>query len=268
MAISLANLKKVAASPLPIATLYGVPKVGKTSLAAEFPNPVYLNTAGESPPIDIVDLPSNTDENGNPAPVETFDEVLDFVSELITEEHDFGTLIVDSLDGLEPLVWSHTCAINGWSNLEEPGFGKGYLAADEVWREYLRAIEALAQKGVWIVQIAHTEITRFDSPTTDPYSRYGIKLHKRASALVQEASSIIGFMNYRATIKEKDVGHNKKVSRADGSGERQIHLEERPGFIAGNRFGMPPKVRYERGKGYETLSKEMSKHQPKPAEAA
>jgi hypothetical protein len=153
------------------------------------------------------------------------------------------------------LVWAHTCAQNGWASIEEPGYGKGYLAADETWRQYLRYVEALARSGIWVVQIAHHEITRFDSPTSDPYSRYGIKLHKRASALIQESSSIIGFLNYRATIKEKDVGFNKKVGRAEGSGERQIHLEERPGFVAGNRFGMPPKLTFEKGKGFAAMSK-------------
>lgn len=250
MALSLAALKTEKSAPLPIAILYGVPKVGKTTLALEFPDPVYINTPGESPPNDL--------EVTTPGAIETFDQLLDFIGELITEEHPYKTLVIDSLDGVEPLVWAQVCAQNGWNTLEDPGYGKGYLAADDVWREYLRAIEALAGMGIWVVQIAHTEITRFDSPTSDPYSRYGIKLHKRGSALVQEASSLIGFMNYRATIKEKDVGFNKKVGRAEGSGERQIQLEERPGFVAGNRFGMPPSVPYKKGGGWEALSKYVS----------
>ncbi|TGQ19285.1 ATP-binding protein [Mesorhizobium sp. M00.F.Ca.ET.217.01.1.1] len=247
MALSLASLRTEKSAPLPIAILYGVPKVGKTTLALEFPNPVYINTPGESPPNDL--------DVTTPGTVETFDQLLDFIGELITEEHPYGTLVIDSLDGLEPMIWSHTCGQNNWSNIEDPGYGKGYLAADDVWREYLRAIEALAATGVWVVQIAHTEITRFDSPTSEPYARYGIKLHKRGSALVQEASSLIGFMNYRATIKEKDVGFNKKVGRAEGSGERQIQLEERPGFIAGNRYGAPPSITYKKGGGWEALAK-------------
>lgn len=250
MALSLAALKTEKSAPLPIAILYGVPKVGKTTLALEFPDPVYINTPGESPPNDL--------EVTTPGAIETFDQLLDFIGELIVEEHPYKTLVIDSLDGVEPLVWAQVCAQNGWNTLEDPGYGKGYLAADDVWREYLRAIEALAGMGIWVVQIAHTEITRFDSPTSDPYSRYGIKLHKRGSALVQEASSLIGFMNYRATIKEKDVGFNKKIGRAEGSGERQIQLEERPGFVAGNRFGMPPSVPYKKGGGWEALSKYVS----------
>ncbi|MER9697629.1 ATP-binding protein [Mesorhizobium sp. M0146] len=247
MALSLAEMKTEKSAPLPIAILYGVPKVGKTTLALEFPSPVYINTPGESPPNDL--------EVTTPGVIETFEHLLDFIGELITEEHPYKTLVIDSLDGIEPLVWAQVCAQNGWGTLEDPGYGKGYIAADDVWREYMRAIEALAATGVWVVQIAHTEITRFDSPTSEPYSRYGIKLHKRASALVQEASSLIGFMNYRATIKEKDVGFNKKVGRAEGSGERQIQLEERPGFIAGNRFGAPPSLVYKKGGGWEALSK-------------
>ena len=41
-----------------------------------------------------------------------------------------------------------------------------------------------------------------------------------------------------ATVKA-DVGFNKRVNRAVGSGERLIHTTERPAFIAKNRYGLP-----------------------------
>ena len=90
-----------------------------------------------------------------------------------------------------------------------------------------------------VVQIAHTDIKRFDSPEHDPYDRYVIKLHARAAALLQEHSDVVLFANYRISTVKADVGFNKKVNRAMGSGERVIHTAERPAFLAKNRYDLP-----------------------------
>lgn len=249
MAISLGALNSTRNDKPPIGILYAVGGAGKTTLASEFPDPYYLPTLGEEPPDDI-DMPT-------PGIAESFSEVLDVMEWMLTNEHDRKTLIIDSLDGVEPLVWAETCSRNGWNSIEDAGFGKGYVAADDVWREFIAGTKALRDAGHAVILIAHTDITRFDSPTSDPYSRYGIKLHKRASALLQEAAQFVAFMNYRHTLKEKDVGFNKKVGHAEGSGERQIHVEERPGFLAKNRYSMPPVVPYKKGQGWTKLSEYM-----------
>jgi hypothetical protein len=74
-----------------------------------------------------------------------------------------------------------------------------------------------------IIQIAHTDIKRFDSPEHEPYDRYVIKLQTRAAALLQEHSDVVLFANYRLSIAKAEVGFNKKVARALGSGERIMH---------------------------------------------
>jgi hypothetical protein len=260
MAISLSSLKSSKTNDPPVITFYGVGKIGKTSLAAEFPDPIYLHTDGERTPDDI-DVPT-------PGTIESFGDLLDVFGELLSEPHDRKTVIMDSLDGLEPLIWAETCARLGVGSIEEPGFGKGYVEADKEWHEYFQAVSALKSNGIAVVQIAHPEIVRFDSPTTDPYSRYGIKLHKRAAALVREKSDIIGFLNYRVTLKEKEVARQTKVTHAEGGKERQIHLVEGAGFIAGNRYSMPDSITYRRGQGYTDLSKYFPAPRGAIAEAA
>jgi hypothetical protein len=90
-----------------------------------------------------------------------------------------------------------------------------------------------------VIQIAHTDIKRFDSPEHEPYDRYVIKLQTRASALLQEHSDVVLFANYQISVAKSDVGFNKKVTRALGSGARVMHTEERPAFLAKNRYGLP-----------------------------
>ncbi|PWL18856.1 oxidoreductase [Falsochrobactrum shanghaiense] len=247
MAISLSSLKSTKRHDPPVMLLYGVDGIGKTSLAAEFPNPIYLATEGERPPSDI--------ELATPGTIESFDDLLNIIGELLTEDHDRQTVIIDSLDGLEPLVWRATAARLGINSVEDAGYGKGYVEADTEWNELMAAVSALARAGIYVVMLAHPEIVRFDSPTSDPYSRYQPKLHKRANALVREKSDVVAFMNYRISIKEKEVARQTKVTRAEGGKERQIHLSEGAGFMAKTRYPHPDSVLYRKGQGFADLSK-------------
>lgn len=241
------RLKTTKTTNPPVSLIYGVDGVGKTSLAAEWPGPIlYLPTEGERPPSDV--------ELTTPGTIESFHGLLDIFGELLETEHDFKTVIVDSLDGLEALVWAATSQRLGIASIEEAGYGKGYIEADTEWKEYLAAVSALARAGISVVQLAHPEIVRFDSPTTDPYSRYTIKLHKRANALVREQADLVLFMNYRVSIKEKEVGFNKKVGHAEGGNERLMHFSEKAGFSAKNRFSMPDSLPYKKGQGFSVIA--------------
>ena len=103
----------------------------------------------------------------------SFDAVMEALGSLYTEAHDFETLVVDSLDWLEPLVWQHTAQTHNQPDIESFGYGKGYLAALDTWRSFLDGVNALRdERGMGVILIAHAEIKRFDSPETEPYDRY------------------------------------------------------------------------------------------------
>ena len=230
MAISLAQLTRANAPKPPRILIHGVAGVGKTTFAAEANNPVFVQTEDGLGTIPAANFPL----------ARTFEEVLESLASLYTEDHDFKTVVIDSVDWLEPLVWGKACRDNGWGSIEDAGYGKGYVAALTLWRQYIDGLNALRDdRGMTVVQIAHTDIKRFDSPEHDPYDRYVIKLHTRAAALMQEHSDIVLFANYRISTVKADVGFNKKVNRAMGSGERVIHTAERPAFLAKNRYGLP-----------------------------
>jgi hypothetical protein len=257
MAFSLATIRKKVDDLPPVILLYGVAGIGKTSLAAEFPNAVFAPIGdGERAPtgVDVDTFPE----------VHSFDDMLGAIGALYSEDHGFQTLAVDSLGALETLIQKEACRRNNWANIEEPGFGKGYVAAELVWQEFVDGVLALRKdKRMNVVLIGHCDISRFDSPTTDPYSRYRINLHKKAADLVESNCDVIAFLNYKASIKKVDVGFNKTSTHAEGGGTRFIHVEERPGFIAKNRYNMPPEIQYRRGEGYNALAK----YFPAPAAA-
>ena len=230
MAISLASLRQATSLTPPRMLIHGVAGVGKSTFAANADNPVVIATEDGLGMLKVASFPV----------AKSFDEVMEGLAALYSEPHEFRTVVVDSVDWLEPLIWKKACEDNRWGSIEEPGYGKGYLAALDLWRQYLDGLNALRdERGMTVIQIAHTDIKRFDSPEHEPYDRYVIKLQARASALLQEHSDVVLFANYRISVSKSDVGFNKKVTRALGSGARVMHTEERPAFLAKNRYGLP-----------------------------
>ena len=233
MAISLASLRSSTSMKPPFILLYGTAGIGKTTLATGAPKPVVIQTEEGLGRIDVSHFPL----------AKTWDEVMGAITALYTEEHDFETLVFDSADHFEPIVWAEACRRNGWLNIEAAGYGKGYVAAGDVWREFLDGLNALrSDKGMAVIVIAHHETKRFDSPETDPYDRYSIKLHKRAGDLLLEKADMVLFANWKVSTTKADVGFNQKVTRAVGRGERMLYTEERPAFVAKNRYGLPPEL--------------------------
>jgi AAA domain/Family of unknown function (DUF6511) len=133
MAISLASLNRTTALKSSRILIHGVHGVGKTTFAAGAPDPVFLLTEDGLGTLAVPHFPL----------ARTFDEVMQVLAALYTEEHTFRTLVVDSVDWLEPLVHARACKDQGWSSIEDPGYGKGYVHALDLWRQYIEGLNAL-----------------------------------------------------------------------------------------------------------------------------
>ena len=232
MAISLKDIQKNNFDRPPRIVIHGTPGIGKTTFAAGAPNPIFIQTE---------------DGLGNLAPdafplAKSFSDVMDAFGALYSDDHGYETVVVDSLSALEQLIWSRVAHDHDKDSVEDLGYGKGYVIALDHWHAFLDGVNALRDKGIMPVLIAHTDVVRFDSPETDPYDRYLIKLHKRAFQLLYERADIIGFANYQTAVVKTDAGFNKKVSRGVETGERSLHLVEKPAFVAKNRYSLPESI--------------------------
>ena len=245
MGLTLNDLRKVTADLPPRILIYGPEKMGKTTLAAEFPEPVFLQTErGESTGLELTSFGHLT----------SFAAVLDAIGALASEEHSFRTVVVDSLSELQKLVWAEVCTRNNWQSIEQPGYGKGYVETDYAWRELIDALNWLrTERGMMVILIAHAEIDRFDDPETVSYSRYSIDLHKRAEAMVKREVDAILLVKKDVTIKTEQP-NGKGRARADGGDTRWIYTEGRPAFVAGNRYGLPERIPFKLGEGYAALA--------------
>ena len=229
MAFNLASISKTRRIRSPKIVVVGQGKIGKTTFAAMAPNAIGILTEDGA---DMV--------NANAFPLaSSLNDVYSAIDTLINEEHDFQTLFIDSLDWLEPMVQDHVCKQNNWKNIEQPGFGKGYVAAAEEWRNLLSGLEVLREaKGMGIILIAHDKIKRIEDPLTEGFDSHVLKLHDRAGALVSEWADVIGYAGYRIFTSKTDAGFGNKETKATTTGERILHVEPHPAHCGGNRFGL------------------------------
>ena len=233
MAIDLKSIVSGAQKMPPCILIYGTGGIGKTTFAACAPNPVFIRTEDGMGMIDVPAFPVAS----------TFNEVMEAIESLATQDHEFKTLVIDSLDWLEPLILKKVAEDEKVQSVEQIPYGKGYFMALQLWSDFIDALAFLRnEKNMTVIQIAHAEIKRYDDPSNDPYDRYQVKLHKLAAAKLIENSDIVAFANYRTAVRQVDAGMGQKKAKAIGSGERILFLEERPAFIAKNRYSMPSEI--------------------------
>ncbi len=235
--------------------IYGPQGIGKTTFGAGFYDPVLLPTEKGWGTLRIKRTPH----------IETYGDLMTILCDLYTKDHSFGTALLDSLTSLERLVWAETARRHGKAGIEGWDYGKGYIEADEVWNEVLTGLNALqSHRQMSIVCIAHATVTRFNSPTADPYDRYDIDLHKRANALVQRWADVVGFCHWQTSTTSTDLGFKKKATRGISTGQRLLALEERPAWSAKNRFQLPPVMELDAGQFLALLA---NRYTPAPVDA-
>lgn len=211
--------------------VHGTDGVGKSTFAANAPRPVFLGPEDGTDHLDVARFPVP----------ESWVDILDAIHTLRTEPHEYRTLAVDSLDWVEPLIWTAVCVNAGVQGIEEVGggYGKGYVAALDEWRRFLAALEALQrERGMHVILIAHSLIKIFRNPEGEDFERYVLKLNEKAAGFCREWSKGVYFANYE-TFAVKDKA--KRV-RGVSTGARLLYTQRTAAYDAKDRYSVPPSL--------------------------
>jgi len=221
--------------------IYGPEGIGKTCFGATFEAPILARVEDGACALPVPTFPSM---------VKSYEDMAAAINALHEPGHPYKSLVVDTMDWLEPLVWEKLVKENPYTEkgkevktIEDYGYGKGYLKCDQWWRDLLGGFDSLRDRASMnIILIAHSEIKTHTPPETDPYDRYQIKLQKRANEMVQEWADMVLFCNQKTTITQSETGYNKTISRGTGAGERVIFTDSRPAHRAKNRWSLPAEI--------------------------
>lgn len=230
MAFDLKSIKRNTSISAPRIMVYGVEGIGKSTFASTAPNPIFITTEDGLGSLQVDHFPLAT----------STEEVLDAITTLYKEKHEFQTVVIDSLDWLEAIIQRE---IETRYEAKDLAYGKGTIIAAEKWREILNGLNGLRNdKSMVVILLAHCMIKRFDSPEVEPYDRYQPKLQERSNAVIREWCDAVLFANYKTIVKKDDVGFNKTTNRGISTGERLLFTSERPAYMAKNRYNLPESI--------------------------
>ena len=157
--------------------LYGQEGVGKSCTAAQAPNPVFIQTEDGLDEINTAKFPL----------AKSLNDVLNALAALRDEQHDFRTVVLDSADWLERLIWDKVCQDFGVRSIEKAdgGYGKGYVHALAYWRQIVSLLNDLRNVRGMIVIVDIEE-----HQAVPPSLRYVVTSRQRCRAAFRAASSV------------------------------------------------------------------------------
>lgn len=212
--------------------IYGPGGVGKTTYACKAPRPILADIEKGSDKIDGV-------HRDRPETYKEFSELLDDLEKEGTKR--FESLVIDSLDRLEPLLWDYVCKEHSGNgpalkNIEAFGYGKGYTYAKSEWEKLTKRFDVLRGKGFNIILVGHNQVRTFQDPVQNAgYDRNVLKLHERSTGCLKEWAEVMLFADFETVTYQDD---NKKT-RTKSDDERVMYTEKRAGFDAKSRVTLP-----------------------------
>lgn len=237
------NLKPCEPKPIaPKLVLATVEGFGKTTALAYAPSPYIAMSPGETGYRTLL--------NAGRAPqipaeeVEDWQHLLDIVDQLIEDPQGVKTFGIDTLCGMEKLMFEHVCQRdfnNDW-NGKKDGFNSwggttGPRACGNDWRGLLSRLERLnATHGVSIFCLVHLVISKYSDPEAGEYKRREPDLDgKNMWPELRGWADAVLFGTYRTFIDNdgKGIAGRDRIIRTEHSAQAD----------AKNRYGMPPEIK-------------------------
>ena len=211
--------------------IYGPEGIGKSTFAAQFPNPLFCDTEGSTKNMDVrrFDRPDSAQM------------IYDCINYVKAHPDICSTFVLDTADWAEQLIIKKVCDASGKKGIEDFGYGNGYTYAKEEFGKLLNQLEDLIDLGIHVVVTAHAMIQKFEEPEENgSYNRWTLKLINTPKcsnvALLKEWADAVLFINYKTYVEQVDK--QGKKFKASG-GKRTMFTAHNICWDAKNRWGLP-----------------------------
>ena len=205
--------------------IYSLPKVGKTSMACQFPKNLLL----------AFEKGYNAIAGVKPIDVTKWSDLKLVLRQLEKPEARllYDTVTIDTVGIAWEMCEQFVCAQNGVQKIADIPWGGGYSACKKEFESCLRKI---TQLGYGLVIIAHVDKRTEKRADDSEVEILGPAIPKRAYEIVNQLVDIIGYI---------DVTWDE-----EGNSERWLYTRKTPTVMAGSRFKyLAPKIKF----GYQEL---------------
>ena len=208
--------------------IYGTEGVGKSTLAAQFPSPLFIDVEGGTDQMDVrrIERPA------------TWTDLVDVVNEVAKNPGICETLILDTADYAETMCIKHILKKYHKTGIEDFGYGKGYTFVGEEWLKLMEAFDAVKDAGMNVTVIAHARQRKIELPDqTGSFDHWEMKLSKQVAPVLKEWADLLLFLNYKTYVVTTDNN-----SRKAQGGKRVMYTSHNPVWDAKNRNGLPEEM--------------------------
>lgn len=249
--MSLLNSIVVGRSNLPPRILlYGYEGIGKSTFGANAEKPIFIQTEDGLRQLSVPKFPLS----------KSYQDVMDSIYSLVTEEHNFKTLVIDSLSKLEKFIWDDVCKEFKVKNIEKAdgGYGKGYKHALDRWNDFLDLLDrANTEKNMTILLIAHVGTQEVKDPENLTFDRTAPRVHKLAEGAISQWCDCVFFAYKEIVVRETEEGFSSKRGMALDMGDNRImRTTSSAAVIAKNRYNLPKFLPLD----YQTMMEEINKN--------
>lgn len=215
--------------------IYSEAGEGKTTLAANFPDPLFIVTSGEQgiqlyrqqglipKTVPVIPLDPLFEQNlipsgGHPGWL----KLIDAMERFSDQSHDRKTLVIDSTSGLQDLCFQHCASMlfDGQMNSKDfVDFYRGYTkAAEAFWAgKFLPLCLEIVAKGFNVVLIAHSTVKPVANPVGPDFDQYRPALYGKVFEYTKKDLHGLFFLG-----REIRVAIDAKTKKKSATGDRRF----------------------------------------------
>ncbi|HXM29784.1 MAG TPA: ATP-binding protein [Chthoniobacterales bacterium] len=210
------------------AVVYGPPGIGKSTFGTNAPNPIFLQVERGLDQITVPKLPIPKD----------FSQLYAQVDALDREEHGYQSIVLDTLDATEILIWQRARTEGKVTSIEDygGGYGKGYVRAREIWTGLLSKLNEMSERFN-VILLAHSHLKTVNDPMQSAaYDMHRIKIHDKSAEIIRQMVDLICFANLDVSI----IKESQKARKGRGiiSEDRLMWTAPTTGIEAKNRYDL------------------------------